>query len=224
MHELPTCKEPTDSFKIRPSKLKPGRSTMEFDPPLPGENSTSDEHILHSTSVKFLGLHFDSKLSWVAHIKLLKAKSLRSTKILKNLSHPWTGCNQSELLHIYQALIRSKLITALRSMVSSDPHTSSCLTHSNQLGYVLSRIPSALALLSVYALKRPLSRIFLQLNTPVTLQITHQFQFTIGYSIIVSDHPQQNHSSPCAPISNSPDHTSIRFPYYPPFSASPPPT
>lgn len=62
-----------------------------------------------SNTTKFLGLHFDHKLSWLHHIKLLKAKCIKSLNILKYLSHPKTGCNRKLLLNLYKSLIRSQL-------------------------------------------------------------------------------------------------------------------
>jgi len=58
---------------------------------------------------KFLGLIFDSKSSWITHIKFLRSKCLNYLNILKYLSHPRTGCNRKLLLQLYRTLIRSQL-------------------------------------------------------------------------------------------------------------------
>jgi len=60
-------------------------------------------------SYKFLGLTFDGKLSWIFHIKELKAICFNKILILKYLSHPRTGCNRKLLLQLYRSLIRSQL-------------------------------------------------------------------------------------------------------------------
>ena len=39
-------------------------------------------------STRVLGLHFQSRHSWLPHIKIIRAKSLRALNILKYLSHP----------------------------------------------------------------------------------------------------------------------------------------
>ena len=57
---------------------------------------------------KFLGLIFDHKLSFIPHIKALKAKCLKALDILKVLSHSdWAG-DRTVLLNLYRTLIRSK--------------------------------------------------------------------------------------------------------------------
>ena len=58
---------------------------------------------------KFLGVIFDRKLSFIPHIKYLKAKCLKALNLLKVLSHTSWGANSSILLHLYRSLIRSKL-------------------------------------------------------------------------------------------------------------------
>jgi len=60
-------------------------------------------------TTKVLGLWFQSRHSWLPHIKQLKAKCLRALNILKYLAHPITGCNRKVLLPLYQALILSIL-------------------------------------------------------------------------------------------------------------------
>jgi len=60
-------------------------------------------------SAKLLGILFDQKLTWAPHIKILKAKCIRSLSILKFLSHPSKGCNRKIFLKLYKSLIRSRL-------------------------------------------------------------------------------------------------------------------
>jgi len=60
-------------------------------------------------SVKILGLHFDQKLTWPNHIKILKAKCMRSINILKIISYPSKGHNRKLLLQLYRSLSRSRL-------------------------------------------------------------------------------------------------------------------
>ena len=58
---------------------------------------------------KYLGLIFDKKLTFIPHIKYLKAKCLKSLNILKVLSHTTWGADRTTLLQLYRSLIRSKL-------------------------------------------------------------------------------------------------------------------
>ena len=58
---------------------------------------------------KFLGLIFDRKLSFIPHIKYLKAKCLKALNLLKVLSHTNWGADRTVLLQLYRSLIRLKL-------------------------------------------------------------------------------------------------------------------
>ena len=58
---------------------------------------------------KFLGVIFDRKLSFIPHIKYLKAKCLKALNLLKVLSHTNWGADRTVLLQLYRSLIRSKL-------------------------------------------------------------------------------------------------------------------
>ena len=58
---------------------------------------------------RFLGLLFDKKLSFIPHIKALKAKCLKALDILKVLSNTNWGGDRSVLLNLYRSLVRSKL-------------------------------------------------------------------------------------------------------------------
>ena len=58
---------------------------------------------------KFLGILFDRKLSFIPHIKYLKAKCLKALNLLKVLSHTSWGADRTTVLKLYPSLVRSKL-------------------------------------------------------------------------------------------------------------------
>ena len=58
---------------------------------------------------KLLGIVFDRKLSFIPHIKYLKAKCLKALNLLKVLSHTNWGADRTVLLQLYRSLICSKL-------------------------------------------------------------------------------------------------------------------
>ena len=58
---------------------------------------------------KFLGILFDSKLSFIPHTKYLKAKCLKALNLLKVLSHTSWGADRTTLLKLYRSLVQSKL-------------------------------------------------------------------------------------------------------------------
>ena len=58
---------------------------------------------------KFLGLIFDSKLSFIPHITSLKSRCAKSLDLIKVLSNTTWGADRKVLLCLYRALILSKL-------------------------------------------------------------------------------------------------------------------
>ena len=58
---------------------------------------------------RFLGVIFDQKLSFIPHLKALKAKCLKALDIIKVVSNQDWGADKSVLLNFYRSLIRSKL-------------------------------------------------------------------------------------------------------------------
>ena len=58
---------------------------------------------------KFLGILYNRKLSFIPHIKYLRAKCLKALNLLNVLSHTSWGADRTTLLKIYWSLVRSKL-------------------------------------------------------------------------------------------------------------------
>ena len=56
--------------------------------------------------IKFLGVIFDQKLNFKAHINQLKQKGHKSLNILKVLSRTTWGADRTSMLRIYRALVR----------------------------------------------------------------------------------------------------------------------
>ena len=68
-----------------------------------------NHNILFKDNAKFLGLRFDTKLTWQPHITELKAKCTKSLSLLKCLSNTKWGADRQSLLRIYRATTRTKL-------------------------------------------------------------------------------------------------------------------
>ena len=56
-----------------------------------------------------LAFYFNRKLSFIPHIKYLKAKCLKALNLIKVFSHTSWGADQTSLLKLYRSLVRSKL-------------------------------------------------------------------------------------------------------------------
>lgn len=65
--------------------------------------------IQYVNQIKFLGVIFDSKLTWKQHINNLKKECYQRMNLLKALGHQKWGSSKDILIRIYQSLIRSKL-------------------------------------------------------------------------------------------------------------------
>ena len=76
---------------------------------LPQPLTIANNIIPQVNSIKVLGLTFQSRHSWLPHIKATKAKCIRTLNILKILSHPSHGCQRKILLPLYKSLIHSIL-------------------------------------------------------------------------------------------------------------------
>jgi hypothetical protein len=58
---------------------------------------------------RFLGVIFDKKLNFKAHIKYIKDKCLKALNLIKVVANTRWGADQDTLLKLYRALVRSKL-------------------------------------------------------------------------------------------------------------------
>ena len=68
-----------------------------------------DSEILVVNEYKFLGVIFDKKLSFIAHIKYLKNKSAHAQQLLRVVAHTEWGADRQTLIKLYRTLLRSQL-------------------------------------------------------------------------------------------------------------------
>lgn len=76
---------------------------------LPGDTviNIGNVTIKSSESVRFLGVIFDYKLSFVPHINKLLSKCQRALNIIKFIRRTWWGADPSTLLIFYKSFVRS---------------------------------------------------------------------------------------------------------------------
>ena len=82
----------------------------------------NNQNILFKDEVKFLGLVFDRKLCWKAHVNYLKNKCVKSLSLMKCLSNMSWGADKQSLLRIYRATTRSILDYASPIYGSAKPY------------------------------------------------------------------------------------------------------
>jgi len=87
---------------------------------------------------KFLGVLFDSKLSFIPHINALKAKCLKSMNLLKVVSKYNWGGDTTVLLRLYRAITRSRLDYGSVVYGSTRPSYLKCLNSVHHQGLRLS--------------------------------------------------------------------------------------
>ena len=58
---------------------------------------------------KFLGMHFDQRMTWKYHIDHLREHCNKTLSLMKKLSHTKWGSDRSALLYLHQTLILSKI-------------------------------------------------------------------------------------------------------------------
>ena len=83
--------------------------------PMRGGKSSDPELVIDgqpievAEEVKFLGLLWDSKMTFAPHIRELKKKCTKSLNLMKVVAHTKWGGDRVTLLRLYRALIRSQL-------------------------------------------------------------------------------------------------------------------
>ena len=76
---------------------------------------------------KFLGLIFDSSLTWKPHIQSLKASCHKTLDLLKHLAHKKWGANRQPLLQLYLMLMKPKID------YGCEAYSSACKTYLDSL-------------------------------------------------------------------------------------------
>ena len=61
------------------------------------------------TQQKFLGMIFDSRLTWKPHVEKIKNKTTSGLNLLKTLSSSKHGTSSNLLLNVYKSLVLSRL-------------------------------------------------------------------------------------------------------------------
>ena len=67
------------------------------------------EPIQYKNSTKFLGIIFDTRLTWEPHIEHLKIECTKTLNMIKVLSHTTWGADRKSLLMLHNSLILSKI-------------------------------------------------------------------------------------------------------------------
>jgi len=87
------------------------------------------DHVLpYVDSIKYLGLIWDSKLTWRPHIAKLKADCTKLLGIMRFITNYEWGADQKSCMMIYRALIRSKMDYGCQVYGSAAPTTLNALS------------------------------------------------------------------------------------------------
>lgn len=98
-----------NGFKFSSSKTKAVHFTI--DPRLICSPALqlNQENLQYSDSTKFLGLIWDKKLNWKAHLSTLKIKCTKLLGMLRSITSQEWGADQATTMMLYRSLIRSRL-------------------------------------------------------------------------------------------------------------------
>ena len=98
-----------NSFKFSKTKTKCMRFCQSRKLHLDPELTLHGVQIEVVPECKFLGLLYDSKLSFISHINYLSNKCLKALNLLRLVSSMDWGADRKVLLRLYRTLVRSKL-------------------------------------------------------------------------------------------------------------------
>ena len=94
----------------------------------------SGERLSVSSEHKFLGIILDSKLTFIAHLKHIKAKCLKAMNVLKLLARTAWGSDRRCLLSLYKSLVGSRLDYGAVVYQSASPSSLKMLDPVHNLG------------------------------------------------------------------------------------------
>ncbi|KAG8284048.1 hypothetical protein J6590_108227 [Homalodisca vitripennis] len=132
------------------------------------------QRITPCEEIKFLGLTFDRRLTWISHLKNLKSKCLKRLNLIRALSGTTWGADRTCMLRFYKAFIRSCLDYGCQVYGSARPNALKMLDsiHNSSLRLATGALRSS-PVISIYAEtgEPPLShrRVQLSLNYVHTL-------------------------------------------------------
>ncbi len=121
-------------------------------------------------TVRFLGVTFDKKLTFVPHIKNLRLKCEKTLNLLKVLSNTSWGADRTSMMRIYRSIIRSKMDYACCTYGSA---RKSALRTLNTVHHTALRTASGAFRTS------PIDSLYAICNEP-SLEITRQ-RFSLNY-------------------------------------------
>lgn len=128
--------------------------------------------------VRFLGIYFDKKLTFLPHALQLRKKCEKSLNLLKVLSNTSWGADRTTMLRIYRAVIRSKIDYA-------------CASYGSARKEVLRKLDtvhhSALRICSGAFRTSPVASLYTTCNEP-SLHLIRQ-QLSLNYFFSVLSHP-----------------------------------
>ena len=99
----------SNGFRFSPSKTNVVHFTKLNSIAPPPQLKLGDQQLVYKPSARFLGLQFDSKLTWGPHLKKLKSECQRMLGIMKMISYQSYGATQACLMKIYRTYTRPKL-------------------------------------------------------------------------------------------------------------------
>ena len=98
-----------NGFKFSTKKTKAMKFYKGSEPAYNPEIRMGNKRIPVAATIKFLGLTWDSKMSWEQHINSLKSRCSKDLNLLKSLtSYSW-GADQETLIRLYRTIIRPKI-------------------------------------------------------------------------------------------------------------------
>jgi len=98
-----------NGFRFSPSKTNTMRFFTRSEPNSQLKLRMNGTEIPRCNTVKFLGLHWDQKLTWSPHIVQLKNSCMKALNLLRSVSSQHWGADQETLLRLYRSMVRSKL-------------------------------------------------------------------------------------------------------------------